>query len=163
MELDSTLKKAKRYAFAGAFFVVAFVLYLLRGVEGYGAVAGTVLKVYVTVVCVVMIVAILLQSGKGGGLAALGGLGGDSLFGARAATPLAKATYVLGALFVFLCALMVRQPVKFGGEADAPLPPAVQTPAPEAEQPAPDATEGTGETGSESAGSEGAAQAEEEP
>jgi preprotein translocase subunit SecG len=54
-------------------------------------------------VCVVLVVAVLLQSGKGGGLAgAFGGPGGagQSFFGGRgAATFLSKATVVLGGLY----------------------------------------------------------------
>lgn len=56
------------------------------------------------VICVVLILVVLLQSGKGGGLAgAFGGMGGagQSLFGGRgAATFLSKATTVLGVAFM---------------------------------------------------------------
>jgi len=54
------------------------------------------------------VLAILVQSGRGGGLAGLGGGGGESLLSARAATPIAKATYVLGALLLFICMLLAR-------------------------------------------------------
>jgi preprotein translocase subunit SecG len=51
-------------------------------------------------------VIVLLQSGKGGGLAAMGGSGGtaaDSLIGGRqAVTLLTKATWTTGGLFLFL-------------------------------------------------------------
>jgi preprotein translocase subunit SecG len=50
-------------------------------------------------------VVVLLQSGKGGGLAAMGGTGSgtDTLIGGRqAATLLTKATWVSGGLFLFL-------------------------------------------------------------
>jgi preprotein translocase subunit SecG len=53
-----------------------------------------------------LVVIVLLQSGKGDGLAAMGGAGGtmaDSILGGRqAATLLTKATWVTGAVFLFL-------------------------------------------------------------
>jgi preprotein translocase subunit SecG len=62
------------------------------------------------VICFGLVVSVLLQSGKGGGLAgAFGGQGGggQAIFGGRgAATFLHKATAVLGALFL-LTALML--------------------------------------------------------
>jgi preprotein translocase subunit SecG len=54
---------------------------------------------------VLLSIIVLLQSGKGGGLAAMGGAsaGTDSLIGGRqAATLLTKATWVTGGLFLFL-------------------------------------------------------------
>jgi preprotein translocase subunit SecG len=49
-------------------------------------------------------VIVLLQSGKGGGLASMGGgMGTDTLIGGRqAATILTKATWIAGGLFLFL-------------------------------------------------------------
>ena len=62
------------------------------------------------VICFGLVVSVLLQAGKGGGLAgAFGGQGGggQAIFGGRgAATFLGKATAVLGALFL-LTALML--------------------------------------------------------
>ncbi len=56
------------------------------------------------IICVTLILVVLLQSGKGGGLAgAFGGMGGagQTLFGGRgAATFLSKATSVLGVAFM---------------------------------------------------------------
>ncbi len=53
-------------------------------------------------VCLFLLVVVLLQQGKGGGLqAAFGGSGSDAAFGARSsATVLTRATTVLGALFM---------------------------------------------------------------
>ncbi len=55
---------------------------------------------------VLLAVIVLLQSGKGGGLAAMGGAGGtaaDALIGGRqAATLLTKATWIAGGLFLVL-------------------------------------------------------------
>jgi preprotein translocase subunit SecG len=64
------------------------------------------LLVLLLLVGVFMTVVVLLQAGKGGGLAAMGGAGGtaaDGLIGGRqAATLLTKATWVSGGLFLFL-------------------------------------------------------------
>ena len=50
--------------------------------------------------CFAMILVILLQSGKGGGLAGAFGGGGSTIFGGRGAgTVLTRATMVLGAMF----------------------------------------------------------------
>lgn len=53
-------------------------------------------------VCLFLLVVVLMQQGKGGGLqAAFGGSGSDAAFGARSsATVLTRATTVLGALFM---------------------------------------------------------------
>lgn len=58
------------------------------------------LKIVLPVLCVFMIGSILLQSGKGGGLAAIGGLGDQSAFGTRTSTFLTKITYLIGAAFI---------------------------------------------------------------
>jgi preprotein translocase subunit SecG len=60
---------------------------------------GFVLALHV-LVCLVMVVVILLPSGKGGGLAGAFGGGGSTIFGGRGATTvLTRATMVLGVLF----------------------------------------------------------------
>ena len=58
------------------------------------------LKIALPVLCVFLIGSILLQSGKGGGLAAIGGLGDQSAFGTRTSTFLTKVTYLIGAAFI---------------------------------------------------------------
>ena len=58
------------------------------------------LKIAVPILCVFLIGSILLQSGKGGGLAAIGGLGDQSAFGTRSSTFLSKITYLIGAAFI---------------------------------------------------------------
>jgi len=95
---DQVKKLAKRAAICAVFFLLAVVFFMLRW--------RSMLIVYVILVTAVMVLAILLQSGRGGGLASLGGLGGDSILGTRSATPIAKATYVMGALFLFICMLI---------------------------------------------------------
>lgn len=59
-----------------------------------------VLKMFLMLTCVVLMGAILLQAGKGGGLAAIGGLQDQSTFGTRTSTFLSKLTYLLGAVFI---------------------------------------------------------------
>ncbi len=91
----------RKWLIIAAFFAPAFVFYALKW---RGA-----LVAYVMVVGLLAVLAILIQSGRGGGLAAsLGGLGGDSLLGARSATPIAKATYVMLGLFLVICILAAR-------------------------------------------------------
>jgi protein translocase SecG subunit len=126
MDPEDLRRLLKRIAIGGAFFLVAFLIYLLGGTN-YGLARGLLLA-YGLLVTAVLVGAILLQSGRGGGLAGLGGLGGDSLLGARAATPIAKATYVVGALFLFICMLMARlgtEGPRVPGAVQAP--PALQT------------------------------------
>ena len=50
--------------------------------------------------CFVLIGCVLLQSGKGGGLAAIGGLADQSAMGTQTGGILAKVTYLIGAVFI---------------------------------------------------------------
>ena len=65
---------------------------------------NTVLIVLYVVVCISLIVIVLLQSGKGGGLAGIFGSGGGSqaIFGARAGDVMTKTTTALAVLFMVL-------------------------------------------------------------
>lgn len=69
------------------------------------------LKIALPILCVFLVGSILLQSGKGGGLAAIGGLGDQAAFGTRTSTFLTKITYLIGAAFfvatVFLFKLSI--------------------------------------------------------
>lgn len=60
------------------------------------------------VVCILLILVVLIQSGKGGDVAAaFGGSGSHTAFGPRGAQkPLEKATFILGALFMLIALLM---------------------------------------------------------
>lgn len=60
----------------------------------------TGLKIALPILCIFMIGSILLQSGKGGGLASIGGLGDQAAFGTRTSTFLTKVTYLIGAAFI---------------------------------------------------------------
>ena len=65
----------------------------------------TVLIVVIAIVGVLMATVVLLQSGKGGGLAGIAGGGGTTqLLGARQAPDiLEKATWTLATIFIVLC------------------------------------------------------------
>jgi len=58
------------------------------------------LKIILPILCVFLIGSILLQSGKGGGLASIGGLGDQSAFGTKTSSFLTQITYLLGAAFI---------------------------------------------------------------
>ncbi|HHT9106261.1 MAG TPA: preprotein translocase subunit SecG [Candidatus Wujingus californicus] len=66
------------------------------------------LKITLPVLCIFLIGSILLQSGKGGGLAAIGGLGDQSAFGTKTGTFLSKITYLLGAAFIVTTVLLFK-------------------------------------------------------
>jgi preprotein translocase subunit SecG len=101
MDPEELRAQLRKWGIIAGLFALAFVFYALKW---RGA-----LVVYVAVVGLLAVLAILIQSGRGGGLAAsLGGLGGDSLLGARSATPIAKATYVMLGLFLVICMLTAR-------------------------------------------------------
>lgn len=68
---------------------------------------GILFKVIYVLTCAFLILVVLLQSGKGGDVAAaFGGAGAQSAFGPRgAAKPLEKATVIAAILFMFLALL----------------------------------------------------------
>jgi preprotein translocase subunit SecG len=89
------VKAEKAFKWAIAIVVIFGILnafYFLNIVMG--------LKIALVILCVFMIGSILLQSGKGGGLAAIGGLGDQAAFGTRTSTFLSKVTYLIGAAFI---------------------------------------------------------------
>ena len=57
---------------------------------------------------VLVVTAVLLQSGKGGGLSALGGMSDQSFLGARSSAALRYATFYLLGLFLLSTLLLVR-------------------------------------------------------
>lgn len=60
----------------------------------------TPLFIVLVLTCCTLVLLILLQAGKGGGLAALGGLTDQSAFGTKTGTFLSKVTYLVGAAFI---------------------------------------------------------------
>ena len=119
MDPEEIRKLLKRVGIIAGFFALAIVFYAL-GPVGIGFLVG-----YALLVGIAAVLAILIQSGKGGGLStSLGGLGGDSLLGTHSATPIAKATYVMLGLLLFICVLVARaqtaQQIATGGTSGAP-------------------------------------------
>ncbi len=86
-----------------------------------------VLNVVLFILSLMMIGIILIQRGKGGGLAgAFGGAGGSSAFGSRAGDTFTRITIVMAAVWVLLIMIMIKvipQPIQpAGGAADTVLP-----------------------------------------
>ncbi|MDP8214887.1 MAG: preprotein translocase subunit SecG [Candidatus Euphemobacter frigidus] len=85
----------------------------------------TVLIVLYVVICIALIVVVLLQSGKGGGLAGIfgSGGGGQTIFGARAGDIMTKSTTVLAICFMIfslvLAFLSSRQMGSLAKEVEA--------------------------------------------
>lgn len=73
------------------------------------AVLPTVLGFLLCIVAVFLILLILVQRGRGGGLAgALGGMGGSSAFGAKAGDVFTRITIVAATIWIILCILAAR-------------------------------------------------------
>jgi preprotein translocase subunit SecG len=67
------------------------------------------LNAAILIIGFLLMVLILIQRGKGGGLAgAFGGAGGSSAFGSRAGDKFTRATIYLAAVWILLTMLMVR-------------------------------------------------------
>jgi len=67
------------------------------------------LNVLILLVGIFLILLVLIQRGKGGGLVgALGGIGGSSPFGSRAGDTFTRFTIYVAALWLFLTMLQVR-------------------------------------------------------
>ncbi|MGR3179539.1 MAG: preprotein translocase subunit SecG [Candidatus Anammoxibacter sp.] len=79
----------------------------------------TVLKVSLIIVAIAMIGNILLQSGRGGGLAAIGGLTDQSMMGTQTGAFLQYVTFLLGAVF-FVTVIFVSK-ASFSPNVQAPL------------------------------------------
>lgn len=103
-----------------------------------------------------MSVVILLQSGKGGGLAAVGGSGGtmtDGVLGGRqAATVLTRSTWISGSVFMILALVLSIMSSRSSAptsviQVDAPVTTAPQPVIPGAAAPAEPAGETTGDPG----------------
>ena len=67
-----------------------------------------VLKTTLIFSCIVLIGCVLLQAGKGGGLAAIGGLADESAMGTQPGGILAKITYLVGAVFIVSTLLLTK-------------------------------------------------------
>jgi preprotein translocase subunit SecG len=68
-----------------------------------------VLNVLILLIGIFLILLVLIQKGKGGGLAgAFGGAGGSSAFGTRAGDQFTRITIVVAAVWILLIMLMVK-------------------------------------------------------
>ncbi len=69
-----------------------------------GALGQTMFMLLMGAVALFLILLVLVQRGRGGGLAgALGGMGGSSAFGAKAGDVFTKITVVVATLWILLC------------------------------------------------------------
>ena len=93
----------------------------------------TLFLVAIFVTAVFLIVLVLIQRGKGGGLAgALGGMGGQSAFGTKAGDLFTRITMVVAAFWIILCLGAVKYFGSGSGLIDVkagPEPPPVSAPA----------------------------------
>jgi preprotein translocase subunit SecG len=75
------------------------------------------LMVVLLLTALFLIVLVLIQRGKGGGLAgAFGGMGGQSAFGTKAGDTFTKITICVAAFWIILCLIMVKM---LGGGSSA--------------------------------------------
>ena len=89
---------------------------------------STLLNTLVLIISIVLIFLVLIQRGKGGGLAgAFGGAGGSSAFGSRAGDLFTRVTIILAAVWILLIMIHVKV-VQYtkesaGSEAVVPMEP----------------------------------------
>ena len=98
------------------------------------------LVVLIAILAILIVGVVLLQSGKGGGLAGIASAGTTQILGARQAPDvLEKATWVIGGLFIVLCILTSftldtnpteRSVVQDSNVQTAPAAPATPAPVP---------------------------------
>ncbi len=111
----------------------------------------SLLMILLLTTAIFLIVLVLVQRGKGGGLAgAFGGMGGQSAFGTKAGDLFTKITIGVASFWIILCIVTVKVlgvggggPLdqELGGEAERK--PGVSAPAPDERQPAGEATSAT--------------------
>ena len=94
---------------------------------------------FLTILAVFLILLVLVQRGRGGGLTgALGGMGGSSAFGAKAGDIFTRITIVVASIWIVSCALAGywanHRGDRLGGiSTSSPVVPGVTPPAPESE------------------------------
>lgn len=86
----------------------------------------TVLKVSLIVIAIALIGCILLQSGRGGGLAAIGGLTDQSMMGTKTGSFLGNVTYLIGAALFVSVILLSKS--SFNARLETSLPISVTAP-----------------------------------
>ena len=65
------------------------------------------LKFGLVVTAIIVIILVLLQKGKGGGLAGLGGAGGQSAFGTKAGDLFTRITIAVAGIWILICVIAV--------------------------------------------------------
>lgn len=116
------------------------------------AIGQTIFKLLLSSMAIFLILLVLVQRGRGGGLAgALGGMGGSSAFGAKAGDVFTRVTVVAAAVWILLCIVATKiAPSSSESRIDTGLTAPVSQPADTATQ-----TEGSEEkAGSETASEE---------
>jgi preprotein translocase subunit SecG len=86
---------------------------------------STILNTLILILCLLLIFLVLIQRGKGGGLAgAFGGAGGSSAFGSRAGDLFTRVTIILAAVWLLLIMVHVKvvQHTKESPSGDALVP-----------------------------------------
>lgn len=67
-----------------------------------------ILNTLIVIVCLFLICLILIQRGKGGGLAgAFGGMGGSSAFGSKTGDVFTRVTVIVASVWIFLSMILV--------------------------------------------------------
>lgn len=103
-------------------------------------------KTLLFLIALFMILLVLIQRGKGGGLTgALGGMGGQSAFGTKAGDVFTRVTIVVAAIWILLCAAAVKMfktPTDIADRVTGvgAAPSTASSPAPASTLPAPQAT-----------------------
>jgi preprotein translocase subunit SecG len=70
---------------------------------------ATILNALILILCLLLTFLVLIQRGKGGGLAgAFGGAGGSSAFGSRAGDLFTRVTIILAAVWLLLIMVQVK-------------------------------------------------------
>jgi len=108
--------ETKRWAVpVGVMLAVVLVLYFFNA---WTLIPGWVWNTLVLIVGVFLVLLVLIQRGKGGGLAgAFGGVGGSSPFGSRAGDMFMYVTILVAAAWIFLIMFEVRA-VQFDRERE---------------------------------------------
>ena len=84
-----------------------------------GAIGQAIVKLLLGAVAVFLILLVLVQRGRGGGLAgAFGGMGGSSAFGAKAGDVFTRITIVAAAIWIVLCMIAANLTPEAGSRLD---------------------------------------------
>jgi preprotein translocase subunit SecG len=127
--------------FGSSHMSVSAVLWMgFAEATGWGKYLPPVLNVVLLLVGLFLILLVLIQKGKGGGLAgAFGGSGGSSAFGSRAGDTFTRITIYVAAVWVLLIMITIKlvQPTTplQGESGQVQLPAPVNAPPAEGEQP----------------------------